>query len=76
MGNVSHVLPSIHPMIGLRGVTAMPHTRGFAEAAVTPEADQAVLHAAMVLARVGVDLACSPAERQTYVDLHRDRGSR
>src|SRR5581483_11292198 len=42
MGNVSHVVPSIHPMIGLDSLPAVPHQPEFAACAATPIADQAV----------------------------------
>ncbi|BEL08785.1 M20 family metallopeptidase [Actinoplanes sichuanensis] len=67
MGNVSHVVPSIHPMIGLRGVTAMPHTHEFAAVTVTPAADEALLHAAKLLARTATDLAATPDRRAAYL---------
>ncbi|MEU4428883.1 amidohydrolase [Actinoplanes sp. NPDC024001] len=73
MGNVSQVVPSIHPTVRITGVEAMPHTREFAAAAVTPAADEALVHAAKLLARVGVDLARDPQRRAAYVDLHRRR---
>ncbi|MDI6102505.1 M20 family metallopeptidase [Actinoplanes sp. NEAU-A12] len=74
MGNVSHVMPSIHPMIGLRGVTAMPHTHEFAAQAVSPAGDEALLHAAKLLARTAVALASDAERRDVYVVHHRKRG--
>ncbi|WP_430784978.1 M20 family metallopeptidase [Actinoplanes sp. G11-F43] len=73
MGNISHVIPSIHPMIGLRGVVAMPHTHEFAAQAITPAADEAMLHAAKLLARTAVDLATDPSRRAFYTAHHRNR---
>jgi amidohydrolase len=73
MGNISHTIPSIHPMIGLRGVTAMPHTHEFAAEAATPSGDEALLHAAKLLARTATDLATSPERRATYTAHHRAR---
>jgi amidohydrolase len=67
MGNVSHAVPSIHPMIGLRGVTAMPHTREFAAEAAGPAGDEALLHAAKLLARTATDLAATPERRAAYL---------
>lgn len=66
MGNISQVVPSIHPMIGLRGVTAMPHTHEFAAHAAEPAGDEALLHAAKLLARTAVALASDPARRASY----------
>ncbi|MEU4691427.1 amidohydrolase [Actinoplanes sp. NPDC023714] len=73
MGNISHVVPSIHPMIGLRGASAMPHTAEFAVAARTVAADEAVIDGANLLARVGIDLARDSARRAAYVALHESR---
>ncbi|GIE31611.1 amidohydrolase [Actinoplanes italicus] len=73
MGNISHVVPSIHPMIGLRGVTAVPHTHEFAAHAISPAGDEALLHAAKLLARTAVSLAADPEHRAAYVARHRDR---
>ncbi|MFC4064456.1 M20 family metallopeptidase [Actinoplanes subglobosus] len=73
MGNVSHAIPSIHPMIGLRGVTAMPHTHEFAAVTATPPGDEALLHAAKLLARTATDLATTPERRAAYRAHHRSR---
>ncbi|SDT60406.1 amidohydrolase [Actinoplanes derwentensis] len=75
MGNVSHVLPSIHPMIALRGVTAMPHTHEFAAHTATPPADEALLHAAKLLARTATTLAADAPHRETYKAHHQARRS-
>ncbi|HWS35546.1 MAG TPA: M20 family metallopeptidase [Actinoplanes sp.] len=76
MGNISHVIPSIHPMIALRGVTAMPHTHEFTGHTAGPAADEALLHAAKILARTATTLAADPSHRAAFVRLHRERGSR
>ena len=73
MGNISHVIPSIHPTIGLRGVTAMPHTHEFAVHAVSPAGDEALVHAAKLLARTAVELAANPERRDAYLAHHRER---
>ncbi|GAA1629929.1 M20 family metallopeptidase [Actinoplanes couchii] len=73
MGNISHVVPSIHPMIALRGVTAMPHTHEFTTQAATPQADEALLHAAKLLARTAVTLATDPQRREAYTAHHQSR---
>jgi amidohydrolase len=73
MGNISHVVPSIHPMIGLRGASAIPHTPEFAVAARTVAADEAVIDGANLLARVGIDLAREPGARADYVAAHEGR---
>ncbi|MBX7161163.1 MAG: peptidase dimerization domain-containing protein [Acidimicrobiia bacterium] len=57
MGNVSQVVPSIHPMIGIDSLPALNHQRGFADAAVSAAADTAVHDAAYAIAATVVDLA-------------------
>ncbi|MGF2953569.1 M20 family metallopeptidase [Mycobacterium sp. THU-M116] len=63
MGNVTQVLPGIHPVIGVDAGGATVHQRAFAAAAAGPSADRAVVEAAIMLARSVVRLAESPAER-------------
>ncbi len=54
MGNVSYVVPSIHPMFGIR-TEAGNHTPEFTAAAGTPQAHQEMLTAATALAMTAVD---------------------
>lgn len=64
MGNVSHVIPSIHPMIGFDVAGAVHHTAGFAAAAATPHADAALLDAAYGLAAAAASVATEPVQRE------------
>ena len=57
MGNVTHVLPGIHPVIGVDAGGATVHQRAFAAAAAGPSADRAVVDGAIMLARTVVALA-------------------
>ncbi|MFG2652449.1 M20 family metallopeptidase [Streptomyces sp. NPDC048436] len=57
MGNVSHVVPSIHPMLGLGCTDAVNHQPEFTAACITPAADRAVLDGATALAWTAADLA-------------------
>jgi amidohydrolase len=57
MGNVSHAMPSIHPMIGLSSLPAVNHQPEFAAHCVGAEADRAVLDGALALAWTAIDLA-------------------
>ncbi|MEU6552266.1 M20 family metallopeptidase [Streptomyces sp. NPDC046915] len=59
MGNVSHVVPAIHPMLGLDCAPAVNHQPGFTAACVTPAADRAVLDGAVAMAWTCVDLAAT-----------------
>lgn len=64
MGNVSHRMPSIHPMIGYDVAGAVHHTAEFTAAGATPSADAAVLDAAYGLAAAAAALASDPVERE------------
>lgn len=57
MGNVSHAMPSIHPMIGLSCLPAVNHQPEFAAYCVGPTAERALLDGALALAWTAVDLA-------------------
>src|SRR2546422_4140189 len=61
MGNVSHALPSIHPMISIASLPAVNHQPEFTAHCVTAAADQAVVDGALALAWTAVDVACDPA---------------
>ncbi|NEA28165.1 M20 family metallopeptidase [Actinomadura bangladeshensis] len=57
MGNVSHVVPTIHPMLGLDCLPAVNHQPEFTAACVTPAADRALLDGATAMAWTAIDLA-------------------
>ena len=63
MGNVSQVVPSIHPGIAIIGSSSAPHTEGFAADAATPAADRAVVDAAIGLAWAAATAALTPESR-------------
>ncbi|RKT88594.1 amidohydrolase [Saccharopolyspora antimicrobica] len=73
MGNVSHVVPSIHPSIAIIGCEHPPHTRGFAAAAATPAGDDAAVDGAAAMALTAVDVAADPVLRQKFLDEHAAR---
>ena len=50
MGNVSHLVPSIHPMIKIAPKGTAIHTQEFAKHAISPEADRAIVDAAKAMA--------------------------
>lgn len=60
MGNVSYVVPSIHPMIAVAPPHISIHTPEFADYARGPEGDRAVVDGALALATTVVDLWLSP----------------
>jgi amidohydrolase len=55
MGNVSHTVPSIHPMVAVAPLGVSIHTPEFADHARGPAGDAAVLDGAVALARTVVD---------------------
>lgn len=57
MGNVSHAVPSIHPIIGIDSAPAVNHQPEFTAAAASPAADQAILDGAIALAWTAIDAA-------------------
>jgi len=60
MGNISHLVPSIHPMIAVSPPTVAIHTTAFVRHAAAPEGDQAVLDGARAMASTVVDLWAQP----------------
>lgn len=57
MGNVSMVLPSIHPMIGIDSLPAVNHQPEFTAHCIAPAADQAVWDGALAMAWTIIDMA-------------------
>jgi amidohydrolase len=57
MGNVSYVVPSIHPMLGIASHPAVNHQREFAAHTVTPDGDKAIRDGALAMAFTVIDLA-------------------
>jgi amidohydrolase len=58
MGNISYLVPSIHPMIQVAPLGVPIHTVDFATWAASPEGDRAVLDGAKVMAMTIIDLWC------------------
>ena len=58
MGNVSHVVPSIHPMYAI-GTTAANHSHAFTLAAGTKQAHEKTLIASKALAMTAIDVLCN-----------------
>lgn len=65
MGNVTNVIPGIHPVIGIDAGGAVTHQPEFAAASVNASADRAVIDGAVALARTAVAVARD--------EEHRDR---
>jgi hypothetical protein len=73
MGNVTHVMPGIHPVVGIEAGAASLHQPAFAAAAAGPSADTAVIEGAMMLARTVVGLAETPSQRERVLELQSRR---
>jgi metal-dependent amidase/aminoacylase/carboxypeptidase family protein len=75
MGNVSYVVPSIHPMFGIP-TEAANHTPGFTAAAATPEAHRAMLRASTALALTALDAYLKPGVLEAAKDEFRKMKTR
>lgn len=75
MGNVSQVVPSIHPGIGIRGTDAAPHTVEFAAAAATPAADEAIVASAIGMAQAAANPALNPVARRDFLQRQAERAT-
>jgi amidohydrolase len=73
MGNVSLVIPSIHPAIGLGSFPISNHQPEFTALCATPTADQAVMDGAIAMAWTAIDLAAEGPVRDRL--LHRSRAT-
>lgn len=68
MGNVSQVLPVIHPYFGIGSWPAVNHQPEFAAATITSTAEAAMLDTATALARTLIDAATQPTLRSHLTD--------
>lgn len=57
MGNVSHLVPSIHPMLSIDSLPAVNHQREFAAHTITPPGERAIRDGALAMAWTIIDLA-------------------
>ena len=57
MGNVSHVVPSIHPMLDIKSLPAVNHQPEFAAHTITPDGHLAIRDGALAMAGTIIDLA-------------------
>jgi len=62
MGNVSHVVPAIHPYVGIGSLPALNHQPEFAAHCVGGDAEKALLDAATALAWTALDVALDVAK--------------
>ena len=55
-GNVSQVIPTLHPMVAICGPEAVPHTKEFAEASKSPRGEEMFITCAHAMAMTAVDI--------------------
>lgn len=67
MGNISHVIPTVHPLIGYDCGDAMMHNPDFTRYGTTSGADKALLDGGLAMAWAAVTLAEDPATRTRLV---------
>jgi amidohydrolase len=67
MGNVSKVIPTIHPTIGIASLPAVNHQPEFAAHCATPVADQAVIDGALAMAWTAIDMATDTPLRDRLI---------
>lgn len=75
MGNVTQVMPGIHPVVGIDSGGASIHQPEFAAAAVSASADAAVVEGAVMLARTVVALASNAEQRDRVLERQYRRAS-
>lgn len=68
MGNVSQLIPSIHPWVGIPGATSPIHSQGFAASADTAAGYDVMFEAALAMAWTISGIAENPSESQRFVD--------
>lgn len=57
MGNVSHIVPTIHPMLDIHSLPAVNHQREFAAHTVTTDGEKAIDDGALAMAWTVIDVA-------------------
>ena len=60
MGNVSHVVPALHPTVAIAAADVPGHSQAFLEASGSMRGYQAMIDAAKALAMTGADLLADP----------------
>jgi amidohydrolase len=67
MGNISQVIPSLHPWLSIPGADVPIHSHAFAALADTPEAYDVMFEAAVALAWTAADAATNPEQRTRFI---------
>lgn len=69
-GNVSHIVPTIHPHIKMGPSSLIGHTNEFREAAKSKDGDRALLQSARIMATMALELIEKPALLKDIQLLH------
>lgn len=69
-GNVSHVVPTIHPHIKIGSRNLVGHTHRFREAAASLQGDQALIRGAKILALMGLELIENKSLLDEIIEEH------
>ncbi|MFC4264985.1 amidohydrolase [Arthrobacter cryoconiti] len=67
MGNISQIIPSLHPWLSIPGADVPIHSHDFAALANTPEAYAVMFEAATALAWTTADAAINPDQRSRFI---------
>ncbi|POH75319.1 amidohydrolase [Arthrobacter glacialis] len=67
MGNISQVIPSLHPWLSIPGADVPIHSHAFAALADTPAAYDVMFEAAVALAWTTADAATNPEQRTRFI---------
>jgi amidohydrolase len=73
MGNVSHVVPSLHPYVAIAPEEVAGHSPEFRAASTSPEGHAGLLDAAKALAMTAIDLFSNPDLVDAAWEEHRTR---
>ncbi|VXB23860.1 Peptidase M20 domain-containing protein 2 [Arthrobacter sp. 9AX] len=68
MGNISQVIPSLHPWLSIPGADVPIHSHAFAALADTPAAYGVMFEAATALAWTTAGAASTPTERERFIN--------
>jgi amidohydrolase len=71
MGNVSHRMPAIHPIIGINSLPAVNHQPEFAAHCATEEADRAIFDGALAMVWTAIDAATQAPVRNRLMAMQR-----
>ncbi|MDO0958010.1 M20 family metallopeptidase [Mammaliicoccus sciuri] len=69
-GNVSHIVPTIHPHIKIGPSNLVGHTKEFCQAAASTKGDKALINGAKILASMGLELIENVSLRNEIIEHH------